>query len=156
MSYWCYLTLWISNPLFICTSKSWLLPWFNFPPPMIWIGPSKWYPDSLQWAVAALPAPNPHGQAHSFQTTKFPPLQLHRLRLRSFSALSLLEAWQAWPRDLALQIYSSSLQLLWKQFGLLPENQLSQGCSILTKLQSNFWLFFFCYNYWNKSLVTQT
>ena len=113
MSYWCYLTLWISNSLFICTSKSWLLPWFNFPPPMLWVGPSKWYPDCLQWAVAALPAPNPHGQAHSFQTTKFPPLQLHRLRLKSFSALSLLAAWQAWPRDLALQIYSSSLQLLW-------------------------------------------
>lgn len=143
MLYWCYLTLWISNPcLYAPLSLDYShdsifhLLWCRLAPasdiqtfynglclpcqhpriPMAKLLPFKqpsFLPCNFTGSGSNLPQPSPSSQPE-----------------------------QALTRDLALHIYSSSLQLLWKQLGLLPENQLSRACSILTKLQSNFWFFF--------------
>ena len=111
----CYLTLWISNPCLYsppsldCSHVS----AFHFP----CYGLAS--ASDASWSFIA-------GCIHSASTESLEPGSVPfppscRLRLKPLSAFSLLVPWQAWPRDVALQIHSSSLQLLWQQLVLPPQ-----------------------------------
>ena len=113
MSHWCYLTLWISNPYLYsppsldCSHAS----IFHFP--RYGMAPASDIQTLHHWLWPRYQYWIPMAKLSPFKQPSSLPCNFTGSGSNPLSPL--LAAWQAWPRDLTLQIYSSSLQLLWKQ-----------------------------------------